>query len=123
MVARLRIPLSVLHAFMSQSGSLGTNPFSLSAPSSVPDSVPPLRGVVGGDGGRQPHTMGGLTRASGVGAFEYTSPVPSPIVSSVQSVPCSVTARLDEVADNYGVLCDYRHSGLVPPPPPPPPPS
>ena len=52
--------LSVLHA-LSQSGSLGANPLSFSAPSPVPDSTPQEWGVTGGDGGLQPHSLGGLT--------------------------------------------------------------
>ena len=46
---------------LSQSGSLGINPFSFSAPLPVPDSAPHQRGATGGDGGHQPHTMGGPT--------------------------------------------------------------
>ena len=72
--------LPVLHA-LSQSGSLGSNPISFSTPSSVPDSAPHKNGAAGGDGGLQPHLLGGLTRSSGVGAFEPPSsgpPLPPP---------------------------------------------
>ena len=106
--------LSVLHA-LSQSGSVGTNPFSFSAPSSVPDSVPQERGTTGGEGGRQPHHMGGPTRSSGVGACEYSSsPARPPFVQSVLSVPVSVRDRSANVSDSARDLHDSANLGYPP---------
>ena len=107
--------LFVLHVFMSQSGTLVANPVSLSASLSVPDSAPQLRVVAGGDGGHQPHSMGGLTRSFGVGAFECASSVPPPNVSSLHSVPYCVGARSDGVADSSGVLRDSHQLSLISP--------
>ena len=53
--------LLVLHA-LSQSGSLGSNPISFSAPSPVPDYTPHERGVTGGDGGPQGEPVFSLCR-------------------------------------------------------------
>ena len=86
--------LSVLHA-LSQSGSLGANPISFSAPLPVPDLAPQERGVAGGDGGPHYHSLGGLTRSSGVGACEYSLSLsaPTPIVPSMLSVPVGDSIR------------------------------
>ena len=46
-------------SFLPQSGSLGTNLHSFTAPSPVPDSAPSIHGVTGGDS--EPHIMGGPT--------------------------------------------------------------
>ena len=63
-------------------GSLGINPFSVSAPSTVPDCTPSIGGggVTGGDGGKKPHNVGSLTRTSGVGALEYQTAVSTTLV-------------------------------------------
>ena len=105
---------SVLHA-LSQSGSVGNNPFSFSAPSHVPDLVPHKRGITGGDGGHQPHSMGGPTLSSGVGACEYaSSPAPTPFVPSVLSVPISVSDRSANISDSVKNLRDSANLGFPP---------
>ena len=91
---------SVLDA-LSQSGSVGNNPFSFSAPSSVPNSVTQERGTTGGEGGRQPHHMGGPTRSSGVGACKYSSPpATSLFVHSDLSVPMSFSDKSAYLSDS-----------------------
>ena len=108
--------LLVLHA-LSQSGSLGSNPVSFSAPSPVPDYTPHERGVTGGDGGPQPHIMGGLTQSSGVGACEYSSTAaPPPIVHSPLSVTESVSFRSVQGTDIVGELRDSASLGINPSP-------
>ena len=62
--------LSVLQS-LTQSGNVGINPVSISAPSTVPDYTPSVGGVTGGDRGKRPHNVGSLSRPSDVGAFEY----------------------------------------------------
>ena len=119
--AKIRVTvLSVLHA-LSQSGSLVTNPISFSAPSSVPGSAPQERGAAGGDSGPQTHSLGGLTRSSGVGAFELPSSVPPPIASSMLSVSICASDRSADLNASLRDLCDSVSLGAQQPPPPPPP--
>ena len=61
-------------------GSLGINPFSISAPSTVLDYTPSVWGVTGGDGGKKPHNVGSLTRTSGVCALDNETAVATPPV-------------------------------------------
>ena len=72
--------LSVLQS-LTQSGSVGINPVSISAPSTVPDYTPSVGRVTGGDRVKKPHSVGSLSRPSGVVAFEY-----QPAVSTTPNV-------------------------------------
>ena len=57
---------------LSEKGRVGINPLPSTAPFPVPDSDSHWVSS-GGDGSHQPHTVGGTTRTSAVGAYEVSS--------------------------------------------------
>ena len=108
--------LSALQS-LSQSGCLGINPFSFSTHLPVPDSAPHKRGATGGDGGHQPHTMGGPARSSGVGACSYlTTVATTPIVQSELISDISVSGRPTQVPPSALESCDSLPLGFTPSP-------
>ena len=98
---------------LSQSGSLGTNIPSFSAPLPVPDSAPSIQGVAGGDSDPKPHIMGGPTRSSSVGAGVVTSSAASvPFLLPNVSIPSFTQNRLsqDSTAVRGAVTQPLGHS-------------
>ena len=82
---------------LSKKGSLGTNPFSSTAPLPVPDSDSPKGGSSGGDGCPKPHNVGGITRSSAVGACEIKASVAlTPSVQYHMYPSMSVNVRSDQ---------------------------
>ena len=88
---------SFLSSFLSQSGSVGINPSSFSAPTVVPDSAPPVQGVAGGLGAGSLN-KGRLTEPSGVVPLfqEETPPPPTP--------PHHNVSMHDVAYDRFGVV-------------------
>ena len=108
--------LSVLQN-LSQSSSVGNNPFSFPAPSPVPDYTPLERGVTRGDGGPQPHNVGGQNRSSGVGACKYpTSVATTPIVHSHLHASMSVIDRPAQVIASDHDVHAFAPLGINPSP-------
>ena len=114
-----RLKEAVLSALqtLSQKGSLGTNPFSITAPLPVPDSDTHKRESSGGDGCHQTHTVGGTTRSSAVGACEVKSAVSStPSVQSTLYPSVSLSHRSGQVMSSGLESTDSASLGLNPPP-------
>ena len=78
--SKIRDAVMAVLQSLSRSGSLDTNQSSSTAPSTVPDYAPSVRGDTGDDGGMKPHNVGSLSRTSGVGALDNPAVATPPVV-------------------------------------------
>ena len=83
---------------LSKKGSLGTNPFSFTAPFPVPNSDSPQRESSRGDSCPKHHNVAGTTRSSAVGACEVdVQDSSSPYVKSHAYPSVSISHRSNQV--------------------------
>ena len=112
-----RLKEAVLSALqtLSKKGSLGTNPFSFTAPFPVPDSDCPQRESRGGDGCPEHHNVVGTTRSPAVGACEVdVKDYLTPYVKSHVYPSMSISRRSDQVISSGLESMDSASIGIHP---------